>query len=472
MGQFQTKTREQILERMVNRVVARSDLTDLNDGSDVKQVLAAAAREDDDIYFQMLQLLDLFDIKKAVGDDLDERAKEFNPALIQRYPSQKATGEVVFSRTGTIGTVTIPIGTQVTVPAAGTQAAIVFVTTEEGTISPTFQASNAVSVVAAEAGSSGNAAPGTIKGFVTKPAGVDTVTNPAALVNGADKELDDDFRRRLVDQIKGLAGAHPFGLEDAANNVTDGSKRVVFSHVVEDPINLGKVTLYIDDGSGTAEATTAVVAQVVLASAIGGETVLKLVNVPVKTEAGFLLYVNAILKTEGVHYSLNPASGQINFLPGAYPSGLAAADAVTASYTYFTGLIAAVQKVVDGDPADRASFPGKRAAGVLVRVLAPNIVQQVVTANITVVQGFNQAEVADAVRAAISSYINSLGISGRRDPERDPRAGNGGGWDVRHRSYRSDREPDYLGHSIGAVDRVEHHYFVKGSIDQCHYLHS
>ncbi len=84
MGQFQPKNRDQILERMTNRVVARSDLNDLNDASDVKQVLAAAAREDDDAFFQMINLLDLFDIFKAIGRDLDERAKEFNPALVER----------------------------------------------------------------------------------------------------------------------------------------------------------------------------------------------------------------------------------------------------------------------------------------------------------------------------------------------------------------------------------------------------
>jgi uncharacterized phage protein gp47/JayE len=413
MGQFQPRTREQILERMISRVVARSDLTDLNDGSDVKQVLAAAAREDDDTYFQMLQLLDLFDIKKAVGNDLDERAKEFNPALVSRNPAQKAVGEVVFNRAGTVGTVTIPIGTQVTVPAVGSQAQIVFVTTEEGTIADTFQASNLVDIVAEDAGTVGNVGPTTIIGFVAKPSGVDTVSNPSALTNGRTLESDDEFRRRLVDQIKGLASAHPFGLQSAALTAVDtvSGKRVVFAHVVEDALLPGTAIVYIDDGAGTAESTTTVVTQTVLASAIGGETVLFLTNKPVKTTALFKLYVNAIEKTQGVHYSLNPASGQINFLPAFYPTGLTAADAVTADYTYYTGLIALTQKIIDGDPADRANFPGKRSAGILVRVLVPTIIQQIVTADITVLQGFSQVDVAIQVRAAISTYINGLGIS-------------------------------------------------------------
>ena len=109
---------------------------------------------------------------------------------------------------------------------------------------------------------------------------------------------------------------------------------------------------------------------------------------------------------------LNPASGQINFLPAAFPTGLAVGDAITYTGTYFTLLIAETQKVIDGDPGDRQNYPGYRAAGVLVRVLTPSIQQLSVVANITVLSGFNQTDIATKVAAAISGYINGLGISG------------------------------------------------------------
>jgi uncharacterized phage protein gp47/JayE len=409
---FVPKTQEQILERMINRVVAKSDLNDVADGSDLKQVLAAAAREDDDAYFQMIKLLELFDIDKAIGADLDERAKEFNPALISRLPSAKATGEVIFSRIGTVGVVTIPIGTQVQVPAAGAQAAITFVTTEEGTIADTFTTSNNVDVAAVVAGTAGNVAVSTITGFVVKPSGVDAVNNPSALTNGTDLESDDSFRQRLKNLIKGLARAHPAGLESAALTVEDtgSGKRVLFANVIEDPLNPCNVTLYIDDGSGTAESTSVKVGEVVLAAAVGGETFIFLPDKPIKIESAFVLRVNATPQVEGVDYTLNPASGQINFLPASYPTGLAAFDFVDADYTNFTGLIQLTQKVIDGDAGDRANFPGYRAAGILVRVLAPAVNQQVVAANITVLQEFNQVDVAVQVGDAISAYINGLGI--------------------------------------------------------------
>ena len=412
MGQFIPKTFQTILERMINRVVARSDLTDINDGSSLKQVLAAAAREDDDCHFQMINLLDLFDIDKCIGNDLDERAKQFNPSITSRIEARKAVGQVRFSRVSTVGDVSISIGTIVQVPASGVQSAILFITTALGTIASGSTQSNLVDAVALEAGTAGNAALGTITAFQTKPSGVDAVTNPAVFASGRDYESDDEFRDRLTALIRGLARCHDDGLESAALGIEDSAtgKTVVFAHVYEDSVNRGDVLLYIDDGSGTAEDTTTVAGESILASAVGGETVIYLPHKPIKTEEAFNLYINAALVTSE-KYTVNPASGQINLLAAYYPTGLTAGQAVTGDYTYFTGLIAEVQKVIDGDSADRVNYPGYRAAGVLVRVVVPSIVYQAVIANITVLSGYDQSAVAESVTAAISQYINSLSIS-------------------------------------------------------------
>ena len=98
------------------------------------------------------------------------------------------------------------------------------------------------------------------------------------------------------------------------------------------------------------------------------------------------------------------------FLPGAFPTGLTAADVIEADYTNYTGLIAEAQKIIDGDAGDRSNYPGYRAAGVLVRVLPPTIRYQTATVNITVLAGFSQVAVAAELTNAISSYINGLGI--------------------------------------------------------------
>lgn len=414
MGQLTIRTNKQIITRMRNRVVARTDLDDLTRTSGFNQVLTAAAREDDEQWFMMGKLQDFTDLDKVNGVDLDERAKELNPDLISRKLAIAATGQVKFSvSTAVAGSdVTIPIGTEVQVPGAGAATPIKYTTTTEGTILIGNTESNLVSVVAQETGTDGNADPDTITGFGSKPSGVDAVTNPNAFTTGQDKESDDAFRARIKRFILSLSRATVPALQYAAylGEVSSTGQTVLFANVVEDLVNLGKVTVYIDDGLGTAESTQGVTGESVLAAAVGGETEVSLGNKPIKAEAGFTIYRNASPLTFGTDYAINPANGKVKFLPAVFPNGLTALDAITADYTYFDGLIQNTQLHVDGDTTDRTNYPGYRAAGVQVRVLSPTIVQLSFTANITVLQGYSQTTVAAAVSTAIQGYINNLEI--------------------------------------------------------------
>jgi uncharacterized phage protein gp47/JayE len=421
MGQLTIKTNKEILTRMRNRCVARTDLTDLTRTSSYNQVLAAAAREDDEQWFQMGKLQDLFDLDKVSGTDLDERAKELNPELIERKPPIAATGAVVFSvSTAVVGSdVTIPIGTEVQVPGSGAVAPIKYTTTEEGTILIGNTESNEVDIVCQQTGTIGNADPDTITGFGSKPSGVDAVTNPNKLTTGQDKESDDKFRNRIKRFMLSLSRATIPALQYAAylGEDTVTGKVVQYASVQEDLVNLGRVTVYIDDGEGTAgDDTDSDTGEVVIASASGGETVFYLDHWPVKTEAAFTIYLDPLgggspaALTLGTDYAINPANGKIRLLPDEFPDGLTATDEITADYTWWEGLIANTQKHIDGDANDRENYPGYRAAGVLVRVLSPSIVQMTFTANITVLDGYSQTTVASAVSVAIQEYINTLGI--------------------------------------------------------------
>ncbi|MCU0913030.1 MAG: baseplate J/gp47 family protein [Planctomycetes bacterium] len=406
MGQLQIKRYKQILERMRNRVVARTDLTDLVETSSVNQVLAAAAREDDDQWYAMGKVLDIYDIDNAVGPDLDAEAKKLNPALISRNPAKKATGAVVFGRTGTIGAIGIPQGTQVQVPATAGTAALKFVTTAEGQIADGASVSGSIQITASEPGTAYNVAPETIRAFVSKPSGVDTVSNPAQLTNGDDIEKDDSFRTRIKLFAKSLSRATNLALTYAALTAEDtvSGKSVAFASVVEDEVHPGNVIIYIDDGSGTAESVASVVDEVVVSSAVGGEVDLY-GRKPIKIENTFVLKKNTVPLVLNTDYTINPASGHIKLA-----TGLSTGDTVTETCTYFTGLIAECQKIIDGDPADRINYPGYRSAGVLVRVLVPTIIQMAFDANITVRSGYSQTDVATQVASAISGYINALGI--------------------------------------------------------------
>lgn len=489
---------EQILTQMIAKVVTRTDLSDIADSATVKHILAAAASEDDEQYYQMQLLRDLFSIDTATGDDLDERAAEIQPGDLTRIAAVKASGNVVFTRPGTTGTTTIAIGTKVK-----TADGQVFTTTIVGTItaaSPQQIAghgvgrdSNLVSVVADVAGTDGNVTLNTIIKFVQLPTGVNEVTNPAACTNGLDEETDAAFRTRLRNYIAALARSTVNAIETYVLGAQDESTgaTILYSKAIEDEVNRGNVTLYIDDGTGSAVSSdtstgttvaadftwngtttvtsadtsevavddyigfiadanknlfriTAVTAGVSVTitnpgaltiptgsgasgsminpdnlceglsgppadHAVGGEESLYTDNYPIRsTSAYYFVSSTRGLLVENTDYTLNPANGHVVFL-----IALTAGEAVFGwSYLHYTGLIALAQKIVDGDPSDRTTYPGVRAAGVRVTVLTPTVVNPTVTATLVIDDGYDHATVIAGAEQQIMSYINSLPISG------------------------------------------------------------
>lgn len=417
------KQYEQLLQAMINVVVSRTGLNDVTDSSVFKHLLAASARELDEAYYQLGLIPDLFSIDTAVGEDLDARAAEIQPATLSRNQAAKAAGQVVFSRSGTAGTISIPAGTVVK-----TSAGVMFQTTAAGTIPNLSTSSGQVPVVAQEGGAAGNVAAGSVVRFDSKPLGVDTVTNPSSMVGGLDQESDDAFRARLKRFVSTLARCTPEALEYIALTASlPSGERVRFAHVFEDPYNRGEVTLYIDDGTGTAESAATATGENLCEglagppadSCVGGEQYLWTNHKPIKSTPApaFTSSVSGPL-TEGTDYLLDRSSGQL-FFPTARVTG----EVITAtSYTYNTGLVAEVQKIVDGDPFDRETYPGWRAAGVRVLTTVPTVRQIAVTASVVVAEGYTKGWVSPGVYAAgsvlegvanaIISYVNGLGISG------------------------------------------------------------
>jgi uncharacterized phage protein gp47/JayE len=77
---------------MIAFVRMQTALTDFEVGSVIRTIIEAAALEDDEQYFQMVQLLDAFRLTTASGQDLDDRVEEFG---IIRLQPQSAAGTVV-----------------------------------------------------------------------------------------------------------------------------------------------------------------------------------------------------------------------------------------------------------------------------------------------------------------------------------------------------------------------------------------
>lgn len=79
-------------------------------------------------------------------------------------------------------------------------------------------------------------------------------------------------------------------------------------------------------------------------------------------------------------------------------------------YTYHTGIIQRAQRITDGYSADPITFPGIKAAGTVVEVLPPVDFAIKVALQVALNEGVTLVAVADTIRTAAISYINSLGI--------------------------------------------------------------
>lgn len=419
MAIFQPRNRVQIIRDMVARVIARSSIKGLTRNSVIYHVLAAAATEDAEIYVQAARLRRVFSIDRATGTDLDERAAEIQPGVIVRRQALRTTGEVTFTRPGTLGVVLIPAGT--VVAGNDAQGQVKFKTTANASIAAGFSSVSGVNVVALEAGDRGNLSAGGVAQFVTRIPGVTAVTNPSDYANGRDRESDEEFRGRLKAYTQSLSRGTPTALEGFAKNVllADG-RRVLFANTFEPTIPNGQVTLYIDDGTGGAEefdSSFVGAPETIISSALGGETEFFTGERPIRDDGTFILRINAVAQLRGApfdagpaQYTLNPANGQIVLDSAAYPTGLTAADTVTAEYRYYTGLIQGTQKVIDGDPLDPIRFPGVRPAGIRVTVDTPQTLLQSITASVSVLPDFDPTDVLVRVTSTIQNYINTLDI--------------------------------------------------------------
>lgn len=429
MPTIQIRREDEILRRMIATFVQRAGATDLNDSALVKHALVAAARELSEIYYQQILQRDTFDIDTATGIDLDERAKEIKPSILQRRGARRAIGRLIFSRASNdLSTLLIPAGA-----TARTAEGILVRSAAEATISAASaeqitghgvgRDSEPVYAVAVTEGEDGNIAVSTATALVQKPAGVTAVTNPVSFVLGRDIESDDEFKERIRNFVSSLSRCTPDAIKFGILGLTDpdSTKAVEFAHVFEDPVARGNVTVYIDDGSGTAEETEVISNEDVtfgLAgppadSAVGGEEYLYLDNIAIKKTATLpdptfsLTSSTRGALVEDTTYYVNPADGKIYFVPA-----LVNTETIEADYTRYTGLIRYIQRVIDGDSQDRLNFPGLRAAGVRVLVKTPVVVVVPVHAVLLVEEGFNRADVIAEAQTRVLSYINTRGISG------------------------------------------------------------
>ena len=152
----------------------------------------------------------------------------------------------------------IPAGTQVATVATSSSPEKVYVTTSDATLAAGETAANVI-VVCTQPGSVGNTGPGTITVLKGTLSGISTVTNSAAVINGLDKETEDQrktrFQKYVASLSRGTDAANEYAattcqLLDGAGNVTE---QVVDAVVVGPPFTSPSYfTLYAWNGIGTA----------------------------------------------------------------------------------------------------------------------------------------------------------------------------------------------------------------------------
>lgn len=91
MALFAPRVFPEIVGEMINRLISVTPLTDVNFGSVFTIMLEAAAQEDDEQYFQMLELIRAYSLDTTSGSDLDDRAFEYG---ITRLTAQTASTTV------------------------------------------------------------------------------------------------------------------------------------------------------------------------------------------------------------------------------------------------------------------------------------------------------------------------------------------------------------------------------------------
>lgn len=136
-------------------------------------------------------------------------------------------------------------------------------------------------VVAVQAGSSGNIQANTIKSFAETPFAGAACTNPAPFINGQDVETDEALRERIRSARQTRVRGTSLALQVFATGVTslDENKRVLSAQVVA---RKGQPsTVYIDDGTGYEEKDEGIAIETLTDLAYGGEPAFKVSQRPI-----------------------------------------------------------------------------------------------------------------------------------------------------------------------------------------------
>jgi phage-related baseplate assembly protein len=239
---------------------AAQSFLDLTAGSVLRAVLEANASVALWIQWLIVQVLSATRLMTSAGADVDSFGADFS---FIRLPAVAASGSVTFSRFTPSISAFVPVGTVVST-GDNTQSFMVVADPTNATFSSFTNgftlaaglASLSVAVVAMVPGSAGNVLPGAISLLSSAVAGIDTVTNAAALTAGQDAESDAAFKSRFNIYLSGLSKATNISIAGAVASIQQGLSYQISENVSQNAATqMGHFIVTVDDGSGSPPAS-------------------------------------------------------------------------------------------------------------------------------------------------------------------------------------------------------------------------
>lgn len=109
---------------------------------------------------------------------------------------------------------------------------------------------------------------------------------------------------------------------------------------------------------------------------------------------------------------VNYSTGEVELNALKHPVGLVAKGGliIFGGYSYVTGIVQQVARVVEGDPDDFEDFPGVKATGTYVDLRIPAVVNISFTIQIVALIGFLESDLRPLVQDSVLQYVNALKI--------------------------------------------------------------
>ena len=406
---YNPRTALDILNNLRAGIIGRSQLTDLNPVSALSVVLQAVAEEFASVERRLFILREGFYLRTAVGADLDEHIAQLPPVGISRIEQTNASAACLrVERESATTSLTIPAGSLV-----GSSSGITYKTTVTTIMSVGELSASNIHIVATVAGTRGNAAIGAIQQIRSMPSEITAVINEQPLTNGLDRESDADLRSRALLYLKSLSRCSRTMLEFLGTSfVGENGDRFSYARLYEDPNVAGYSELVGDDGSGITVASVSKAGRTAITNIATGGQAVAYHDAPATqdiTASQIIVWRNADptqqIGVSPTDFKSIPERGVVYFNAGVLQQG----DRVfIVNYSVFTGLIAELQREVDGDPNNFDRITGFRAAGtrVAVRPVFPQFISFDVQLLASTAADYRIIETR--VIIALESFINSL----------------------------------------------------------------